>query len=317
MSQVFDERTAARLHDWDGEPVVEPVAAPARGPGEALVAVRAAAVAHIDLTVASGRFAFRPELPYVPGTEGAGHVVASDRLPAGTPVRIRGGGVGLRRDGTWTTHAVVPEDALVAVPPSVDPVLAAGFFSPVVTAHAALHEVGGLEPGERVAVTGAAGAVGALAVRLALEAGAREVVGVERADKLDAVPAGATAAATLADVEPVDLLVDTAGGPELAERVTRGVRAGGRAVLVGYAAGTQATFDLPALLAADVRLLPMNLIRWEARLRGLAAELLPRVGSGELELQRTVFPFARVAEAVRALRTGTATGRVVVTMEED
>jgi NADPH:quinone reductase-like Zn-dependent oxidoreductase len=115
--------------------------------------------------------------------------------------------------------------------------------------------------------------------------------------------------------ERVDVLIDTAGGPALPALVTGAVAPGGRAVLVGYAAGTEATFVLPALLAADVRLIPMNLIRWEQRLRGVAAELLERLGRGELELARTVLPLERVGEAVASLRAGTAVGRVVVTNE--
>jgi NADPH:quinone reductase-like Zn-dependent oxidoreductase len=253
-------------------------------------------------------------------------------------VRIRGGGVGLRRDGTWATHAVVPDEALAEVPEGTDLALAAGFFSPCVTAHAAVRELGAVQAGERVAVVGAAGAVGAVAVQLALDAGA-EVVGVERdASRLAAIPAGATPVAIATDRqsgggpltggqaavaavlgatggERVDVLIDTAGGPALPALVTGAVAPGGRAVLVGYAAGTEATFVLPALLAADVRLIPMNLIRWEQRLRGVAAELLERLGRGELELARTVLPLERVGEAVASLRAGTAVGRVVVTNE--
>lgn len=77
---------AARIHGWGAPPVVEEVPDPVPADGESLLRVTAAAVAHIDLTVASGTLAFRPELPYVPGTEGA----ASRRFPPDTPAHIRG-----------------------------------------------------------------------------------------------------------------------------------------------------------------------------------------------------------------------------------
>lgn len=307
---------AARLHAWNGEPVVEDVPPPVAGEDESVVEIAAAAVAHIDLTVAGGTFAFRPALPYIPGTEGAGRIVRSGRFPPGTPVRIRGAGVGLRRDGTWAELALVPDEALTAVPDDVDLTVAAAFFSPCVTAHAALHEIGGLQAGERVAVTGAAGAVGAMTVQLALAAGASEVVGIEPTDERAAlVPAGARAVAGADDVRDVDLLVDMAGGPGLPDLVTGVVRPGGRAVLVGYAAGTHATFDLPALLAADVRLLPMNLIRWGPRLGEVGGELLRRLCAGELTLPLTLLPLEQAAEALALVRDGRARGRVALTVE--
>jgi len=54
-----------------------------------------------------------------------------------------------------------------------------------------------------------------------------------------------------------DLLVDTVGGPGLPGRLSS-VRPGGRAVLVGYTAGTTVPLDLPALLRADVKTLPVE-----------------------------------------------------------
>jgi NADPH2:quinone reductase len=300
---------------------VEEAPDPQPAEGETLVRMSAAAVAHIDLTVASGTFAFQPQLPYVPGTEGAGRVAASGRFASGTPVHIRGGGVGLRRWGTWASLTAVPDEALAELPAGIEPTLAATFFSPCLTAYAALHEVGALEPGERVGIAGAGGAVGASVAQLASRAGAAEVVGLEReSGNAEAVPAGVTVLRgkdSLERLNPVDLLVDTVGGPELAERVTRAVRPGGRAVLVGYVAGEQSTFNLPALMAADVRLLPMNLIRWERRLRPRAGELLEALSTGELELRRTVVKLPELPQALKRLRAGKVTGRLATLISDN
>jgi NADPH:quinone reductase-like Zn-dependent oxidoreductase len=306
------------VHAWRRAPVVEAAPEPEPVEGETLVAVEAAAVAHIDLTVASGTFAFRPELPYVPGTEGAGRVVRSGRFEPGTRVHVRGGGVGLRRDGTWAERVTVPDDALAEVSGTAPRELAATFFSPCVTARAALDEVGGLEPGERVAVAGAGGAVGAVTVQLAARSGATEVVAIERdAERAAAVPDRdgvrvVHGSAALEDLEPVDLLVDTVGGAGLAERVTSAVRPGGRAVLVGYVAGVEASFHLPSLLAADVRLLPMNLIRWERRLRPAAGGLLDALERGEIELPVTVVRLHELPDALERMRAGAVRGRLAV-----
>ncbi len=307
---------AARIHDWGGEPVLEEVPDPVPAPGEALVEVTAAAIGHIDLTVAAGRFAYRPSLPHVPGVEGAARVLRSPSLPSGAQVRVRGGGVGLERDGTWAERAAVATEALHPVPEGVDESLAGTFFSPAATAHVAVHEIGGLEPGERVAVTGASGAVGSLAVQLARRAGAGSVVAlVSRPEKAALVPSGAEVLVGDLPDEPADLLIDTCGGPRLATLLTRAVRPGGRAVLVGYTAGTQLSLDLPALLAADVALLPVSLIRRGPRLAGMAAELLDLLARGELSLRVTTFPLSRVVEAVELVRSGAAVGRVALTPE--
>jgi NADPH:quinone reductase len=310
----------ARIHSFGGEPVLEETDEPTPGAGEALVTIEAAAVGHIDLTVASGRLAAAPPLPYVPGAEGAGRVLSSSRFPAGTPVRIRGHGVGIVRDGTWRERAVVPDAALVPIPHDVEPALATTFFAPCATAHAAVHEVGGLAPGERVGVTGAAGAVGSIAVQLARRGGAREVIGVVScAERVSAVPAGAVAVvrsdpqsgAVLRGETGLDLLVDTVGGPRLAELLDA-MRPGGRIAVVGYTAGDEVSFRLPALIDADVRLLPVNLMRWNERLLDVGSRLLDELRRGELHLARATFPLRAIGEAIESLRSGRAIGRIAV-----
>lgn len=281
--------------------------------------LRAAAVGHIDLTVAGGEFAHRPALPHTPGVEGAGVVVRSTSLSAGTPVRVRGGGIGLVRDGTWAELVAVPDMALHVLPEDVDPPLAATFFSPCATAHVALHEVGRVRAGERVAVTGASGAVGSIAVQLALRAGASAVAIIGRPEKRDAVPGGVDtvvadergAVDAVRGGEGVDLLVDTVGGDRLGAFLGA-VRPGGRAALIGYTAGTRLELDLPAFLAADVRLLPVNLMRWQDRLDHVGRGLLDDLRSGALSLSVTTYALDGVARALETLRSGRAIGRIAL-----
>jgi NADPH:quinone reductase len=80
-------------------PRLDDLPEPTAGMDETLVEIEAAAVGHLDLTVAAGEFPVRPSAPYVPGTDGAGRVLASGSFETGTPVWIRGGGVGLLRNG--------------------------------------------------------------------------------------------------------------------------------------------------------------------------------------------------------------------------
>ena len=285
-------------------------------PGHTLVRMLAAQVGHLDLNVVDGAFGILPDLPAVPGTTGCGIVLASDSHPEGRLVRINGKGLGLRRDGCWADHAVVPDAAMVAVPDGTDPALACSFFSPAGTAWAAVHSVAAVRPGERVLVTGAAGAVGSLTVQVAARAGAEVIGVVGRQAKLDHVPAVAKAVlATELSAEavggPVDAVVDTVGGPVLRDALGL-VRPRGRVALVGYTAGREFSVDLADFLLADVALLPVNLMTRGKEVAADAERLLAELAAGELNLPIEGYGPDRLPEATERLRTGEAVGRVVL-----
>ncbi|GAA0526310.1 NADPH:quinone oxidoreductase family protein [Paractinoplanes ferrugineus] len=308
---------AVRIHAWGEPPVLDEIDEPVRGDGEVLVEVQAAALAHLDLTVASGEFGMRPPLPYTGGVEGSGVVLAADDLAPGTQVMLRGGGLGLIRGGTWQERVSVPRKAVTVLDPPLPADVAATFFVPTTTAAVVLGDVARLQPGERLAVAGASGAVGAAVCQLARLAGA-EVTGlVGSPERLAGLPAGVPgvvlgeAPAEWATQRPFDVVVDTLGGEDLIGR-TRWVRAGGRAVVIGYVAGTRSTLDLPNWLLADVALLPVNMIRHERRARELAAGLIGRLASGELSVAVEPVPAEAAADALDRLDRGQVRGRPVL-----
>ncbi|KQX95911.1 quinone oxidoreductase family protein [Variovorax sp. Root473] len=274
---------AVRIHGFDAAPVLEDVADPVARPGRTLVRMQAATVGHIDRTVWQGRFLRHPPLPYTPGVEAAGVVVASERYAEGQRVWLRGSGLGTLFDGTWCELIDAPDDALGVLPDAVPMPLGAAFFSPTTSAWVALHEVARLQSGEQVLVTGASGAVGSLVMQLARDAGCT------------ATPVDPKAAPP--DVASADLLIDTVGGDVLAAALPA-VRPGGRAVLIGYTAGPTLQLDIAHFLQRDVALLPLNMFRREAAGRAAAPELLARLADGRLHLE--VQPFA-LADAALAL----------------
>jgi NADPH2:quinone reductase len=310
---------AARIHAWGAAPVLDEVPAPTRGDDHVLVTVEAAAVAHLDLTIAGGDFRMKPDLPYIGGVEGAGVVVEGCGLAPGTQVILRGGGLGMLRDGTWTEQVSVPMKAVTPLADPLPPEVAATFFVPATTAYVALHDVARVQPGEEVIVVGAAGAVGAMVAQLALVAGATVTGVVGRSDQLDRVPAGARAvdgssteaAAQLAEARSATLLVDTLGGSGLVER-SRWVRQGGRAVVIGYVTGPSVTIDLPTWLLDDVALLPVNMVRQERRAREISGDLVRRLAVGELEVAVQAYDLADAASAIEDLRAGQVAGRAVL-----
>jgi NADPH2:quinone reductase len=282
---------ALRVHAFGKPPRLEEVDAPEPADGEVLVRLEASVIGHHDLGVAAGILPLAQPLPYVPGLEGAG------RLADGTLVRVFGGGLGMTRQGTWAEEVAAPAAAIVPVPQSLSPELAAACGSSANTAWAALHDAGRVEDGESVGVTGANGAVGSLVVQLA---GDRRVVTWSRGRDVD-------------PEEPVDLLVDTVGGPELPRRL-RSVRPGGRAVLVGYTAGERVELNLPALMHGDVALLPLNMRRRRVPAEATAA-LLEDVAAGRLTLRTDVVGPDGLEEGIGRLRAGRAAGRLVLRWE--
>ena len=284
--------------------------------GHTLVRMRAAQVGHLDLNVVDGKFGILPDLPAVPGTTGCGVVLASDTHPEGALVRLGGKAIGLRRDGCWAEHALVPDAAAEIVEEGTDPALACSWFSPVGTAWAAVHAVADVRPGERVLVTGAAGAVGAMAVQVAARAGAEVVGVVGRPAKLAHVPAPAkpVLASELSPESvggPVDVVIDTVGGPVLRDALPL-VRPRGRVALVGYTAGREFTVDLADFLLADVSLLPVNLMTRGKEVAADAKVLLTELRTGALSLEIERHGIEEFAQAAERLRTGEAIGKVVL-----
>lgn len=289
---------------------------PEPGPGEALVRVSVFVVSHLDRTVAGGAFALRPRLPYVPGGEGSGVVTALgaglEGPPPGSPVRVHGAGLGATRPGTWAQYVVAPPEALEPLPRDLDPATGAAFGTVASTAWVALHDVGGWREGERVGVSGALGAVGSLCAELAIRAGAGLTLWTRRPD--EAVRRWPSAEVLSTDGErskvALDLLVDTVGGEGLMQRLAA-LRPGGRAVLVGYTAGETLPLVLPDLMARDVELRPLNMVR-HAPPEQVRSGLLADVAAGKLPVALERFGGGRVLEAIAHLESGAARGRVVV-----
>ena len=162
------------------QPRVDLVTLPARTAGMTLLGVVAAPLNPLDLLIASGNFhSTRHELPYVPGSECVGIVLASDRHSAGTWVYAECH-ASPTTPGAFATEVVVCDDDVLPLPNGVDPVHAAAVGNSGTAAYIPLIDIAGLRPGETVLVLGATGAVGRLAVQVAKQFGAGRVVGVGR-----------------------------------------------------------------------------------------------------------------------------------------
>jgi NADPH2:quinone reductase len=261
---VSTRGTVLRSHGPGEQPKAEEVELTA-GPGETLVEMRLAAVTPLDRSTLAGK---QPSMPFVPGSEGAGVVASSDGFEAGTPVVVRGEGVGVTRDGVWGQYAVVPNAAVHRLPSSLEPGTALALMTPALTAHTAVRRVADVQDGETVVVTGVTGLVGHMCAAIARSAGAARVIGlVSMDDRAD----GATGLVDqLVRVDGLgqvgrelpwcDAVIDTMGGP-VAGGVLGHISPGGRIAVLGYKAGEFTTIDLHQLIGRDLRVLPVNLQR--------------------------------------------------------
>ena len=214
---------------------VDQVAEPVPGPGQVLVEAH-----HVSLNRGDVNDARSGRVPPggVLGSDVAGVVLRStgDAPPAGTRV------VALA-PGAFAQRVAVDVDALAVVPDAVELAVAAALPVAGLAAVQALR-AGMLETpikGARVLVTGASGGVGRFAVQLAAYGGAHVIA-------VSSSPAELTelgADESLTDIDqidaPVDLVLDSVGGPQLV--AAWGLLApGGNIQCIGASSGAPATF---------------------------------------------------------------------------
>ena len=181
---------AARCHAH-GLPsglVVEDIASPVAGPGEAVVDVAVAAVNFADALIVADAYQVSAPVPFTPGSEFAGLVssVAADVTSVKPGDRVSGAVF----VGAFAQQVAVVAAGLEPIADAVELRQAAACGVAYATAYHALRAVAEVAPGEWVLVLGAAGGVGLAAVELAVLArrAATEVpdVGARRAPRLSA-----------------------------------------------------------------------------------------------------------------------------------
>ncbi len=284
---------------------------PERGEGEALIQVEAAALNPIDLAVAAGRFyAGPPQTPYVPGREGVGRILEGGRLAAGTRVRFEVT-AGYGRNGSMGERCSAPEAELIEIPDDADAALAAALGIAGMAAWLALEHRARLQPGERVLVLGASGAVGQIAVQAARLLGAARVVAAARSGEALAQAAELGADATVAldssdDLAErfreaaggeLDVVVDPLWG-EPARAALESLAVHGRLVHLGQSAGAE--ISLPSALVrgrARTLLGHSNLVESAEVKADAFRKLLEHARGGEIAVDRDVLPLEDVAEA--------------------
>jgi NADPH2:quinone reductase len=163
---------AIRVNEFGGpeQLVLEVIDDPRPGPGEVLVKIHAVGINPVETYIRTGTHAVKPELPYTPGHDAAGEIVALGDDVTGLSVGDR---VYTSRTvtGSYAELAVAEETRVHPLPDALSFAQGAAINTPYVTAYWSLHRRGQARPGETVLVHGASGGVGSAAVQLAVANG--------------------------------------------------------------------------------------------------------------------------------------------------
>jgi NADPH2:quinone reductase len=222
---------------------------PAPGPSQLLVRVLAAAVNFPDVLMTRGDYQVRPELPFTPGIEVCGEVVAVGTDVECFDVGERVVGSTVLPHGGFGELALMDHATTFPAPVALDDAEASALYIGYQTGWFGLRRRAGLRAGETLLVHAAAGGVGSAAVQLGKAMGARVIGVVGGADKADfarRLGADVVVDRTSDDfVEVVqaetggrgaDVVYDAVGG-ETYQRSTKCIAFEGRILVVGFAGG--------------------------------------------------------------------------------
>jgi NADPH:quinone reductase-like Zn-dependent oxidoreductase len=268
---------AVVIHEF-GDPSVlklEDVPPPAPDAGEILIKVRAATVNQtLDVALRAGKYARRPPLPHIPGSDAAGEVVAvapdvktikvGDRVvchpivgraPSGYPKLL-----GVDTWGTYAELVKVPANTVQIVPDALDFITAAvvGRHGPL--AFTQLRDRAQVKPGEWVLVMGAAGGLGSALVQAAKYLGARVIAAAGSDARVKAaLDLGAdeginyrskdltAEARRITGGTGVNVVLDNIGDPDTFPKAVKALAFQGRLVTAGGHGGGNVVLDVKHL----------------------------------------------------------------------
>ncbi len=292
-----------------------------------VVRVLASAANFPDVLMCRGLYQVRPDLPFTPGVELCGEVVAVGpevtRFAVGDRVL---GGTSLPHGG-FAEYAVLDEAVTFGAPASLDDAQAASLYIGYQTGWFALHRRAALQPGETLLVHAAAGGVGTAAVQLGKAAGAR-VIGVVGGPEKAAVARDLGAdvvvdrhtedfVAVVKDVtggRGADVVFDPVGG-QTYQRTTKCIAFEGRIVIIGFAGGEIQSAALNHALIKNYSIVGLHWGLYNVKAPALVAEchaeLTALADAGRIgPLVSERLPLEAVADALQRLADGTTVGRV-------
>jgi NADPH2:quinone reductase len=301
------------------------------GPKEVLVAVKACSVNFPDTLIIQGKYQFKPECPFTPGSdiagvvksigEGVSHLKVGDEVFAMVPY------------GGFAEEVIVPKNICFPKPPQMSFELAASFLMTYGTSYHALKDRAQLKEGETLLVLGAAGGVGLAAVELGKLMGAKVIAAASSDEKLALCReygASETINYSKEDLrgrlkemtgdKGVDVVYDPVGGV-YSEPAFRSTAWNGRHLVVGFAAGDipKLPLNLPLLKGSQIVGVfwgrfalsfpnenlanTMQLVQWQA-----SGKINPHIHAR--------YPLSDAAKALEEIMERKVRGKVILLVED-
>ncbi|WP_319412381.1 NADPH:quinone oxidoreductase family protein [uncultured Cohaesibacter sp.] len=302
---------------------------PKAGPGEVLIRVKAAALNFFDTLILRDKYQFTPDLPFSPAGEIAGVI---EEVGEGVQsVRVGQKAISYIRWGGARDYVVVPAEEAITMPDPLGFAEAAGLVITYGTTIYGLRSRARMQPGETLAVLGAAGGVGLAAVEIGKLMGARVIACASSDEKLQLCEAhgaddllnykSSDLKQTLKDMTDghgVDVVYDPVGG-DLSEAALRATGWYGRFLVVGFASGTIPKMPLNLVMLKGVDLLG---VFWGEAIKREPADHAANMKQimtwvAERKLKPHIdrrYPLEETADAIRAIANREVKGKVVITL---
>ncbi len=303
------------------------VADPTPGPGQVLIDVKAIGCNFPDILIVQGKYQMKPPLPFSPGLEVAGVVLA-----VGADVtRLRPGQrvFAMIELGAYAERAVADGTRVFAIPDAMSFEEAAAFALVNQTSYSALVHRAQMQPGEWLLVHAAAGGVGLAAVQIGKALGARVIATAGSAAKLEiARQSGADVLVDyrtedwvervkrVTDGHGADVIYDPVGG-DVFDGSSKCIAFEGRLLVIGFAGGRIPEIAANRILLKNISVVGVHWGLYQERGSPLVdrwmADLLALVERGTLRpVVWKTFPLAQAAQALAAIATRESYGKVVL-----
>ena len=300
---------------------------PMPGPGQILIDVKAIGCNFPDILIVQGKYQMKPPLPFSPGHEVAGIVLA---VGAGVTRVHPGQRVFAMIDlGGYAERAVADDTRVFAIPDAMSFEEAAAFALVNQTSYSALVHRARLQPGEWLLVHAAAGGVGLAAVQIGKAFGARVIATAGTAAKLEiARQSGADVlidyrtedwverVKRVTDGHGADVIYDPVGG-DVFDGSSKCIAFEGRLLVVGFAGGR-----IPSIAANRILLKNMSVVgvHWgmyqtlgSPLVDQWMSALLTMHGKGQIwPVIYKTYPLADAAKALAAIAARESYGKVVL-----
>jgi len=307
--------------------VLEDIAAPEAGKGQVVIEVKACGVNFPDTLIIEGKYQFKPDLPFAPGSDIAGVVTKVGEGVTRTKVGDRVFGVA--GWGGFAEEIAVDETRLIPIPDNLDFVTPAAIAMTYATSYHALKDRAKIQSGETLLVLGAAGGVGLAAVELGKLMGAKVIAAASTDEKLAVCHqfgADETINYSSEDLKErlkvltggrgVDVVYDPVGGP-YSEIALRNTAWEGRFLVVGFSNGEIPKIPLNLALLKGCSIVGVFFGAFSLRDPKSSAknfgQILSWINEGQLKpLISATYPLAQAGEAIQAIAERKVTGKVVV-----